>query len=96
MSDDKVNGSAQRDVEAMPGLTQIPTSVTLSAEQFEKLYLNPMMHRQTPLTRNLGNPTPLYDFPTCTLNVRYSKLTFNAILGLSVLMSLRLRRSRVR
>ena len=44
---------------AMPGLTQIPTSVTLSAEQFERLYLNPMMHRQSALTKNLGNPTPL-------------------------------------
>ncbi|KAJ5241463.1 uncharacterized protein N7469_003054 [Penicillium citrinum] len=43
----------------MPRLAQIPTSVTLSAEQFEKLYLNPMMHRQSKLTKNLGNPTPL-------------------------------------
>lgn len=49
---------------AMPGLTQVPTSVTLSAEQFERLYLNPMMHRQTSLTKNLGNPTPLYVIPT--------------------------------
>jgi hypothetical protein len=46
----------------MPGLTQVPTSVTLSAEQFERLYLNPMMHRQSALTKNLGNPTPLYIF----------------------------------
>jgi hypothetical protein len=44
----------------MSGLTQVPTSVTLSAEQFERLYLNPMMHRQSSLTKNLGNPTPLY------------------------------------
>lgn len=44
---------------AMPGLTQVPTSVTLSAEQFERLYLNPMMHRQSALTKSLGNPTPL-------------------------------------
>ncbi|OQE14105.1 hypothetical protein PENSTE_c039G04297 [Penicillium steckii] len=43
----------------MPRLAQVPTSVTLSAEQFEKLYLNPMMHRQTKLTKSLGNPTPL-------------------------------------
>ncbi|KAJ5378631.1 hypothetical protein N7509_011750 [Penicillium cosmopolitanum] len=43
----------------MPRLTQIPTSITLSAEQFERLYLNPMMHRQTALTKSLGNPTPL-------------------------------------
>lgn len=45
---------------AMPALTQVPTSVTLSAEQFEKLYLSPMMHRQPALAKNLGNPTPLY------------------------------------
>jgi hypothetical protein len=44
----------------MPRLTQVPTSITLSAEQFERLYLNPMMHRQTALTKSLGNPTPLY------------------------------------
>ncbi|KAJ5994896.1 hypothetical protein N7481_001873 [Penicillium waksmanii] len=43
----------------MPRLTQVPTSITLSAEQFERLYLNPMMHRQTALTKSLGNPTPL-------------------------------------
>ena len=67
MSDDKMNGNAQRDVEAMPSLTQVPTSVTLSAEQFEKLYLNPMLHRQTPLTRNLANPTPLYVLPISAL-----------------------------
>lgn len=45
---------------AMPALTQVPTSVTLSAEQFEKLYLSPMMHRQPAMAKNLGNPTPLY------------------------------------
>ncbi|ODM20247.1 Protein alcS [Aspergillus cristatus] len=44
---------------AMPALTQVPTSVTLSAEQFEKLYLSPMMHRQPAMAKNLGNPTPL-------------------------------------
>lgn len=54
------------DVESMPGLAQMPTSVTLSAEQFEKLYLNPMMHRQSSLTKRLGNPTPLYLLLTCT------------------------------
>jgi hypothetical protein len=47
---------------AMPALTQVPTSVTLSAEQFEKLYLTPMMHRQPALAKNLGNPTPLYAY----------------------------------
>lgn len=49
---------------AMPHLTQVPTSVTLSAEQFEKLYLSPMMHRQSGLNKKLGNPTPLYAHPS--------------------------------
>lgn len=47
---------------AMPKLKQIPTSVTLSAEQFEKLYLNPLSRRQPEMTKKLGNPTPLYVF----------------------------------
>ncbi|KUL87763.1 hypothetical protein ZTR_03161 [Talaromyces verruculosus] len=33
--------------------------VTLSAEQFEKLYLAPMTRRQPKLAKQLGNPTPL-------------------------------------
>lgn len=45
-------------------LTQVPTSVTLSAEQFEKLYLSPLSRRQPEITKKLGNPTPLYVFPT--------------------------------
>lgn len=53
------DSTSQSDAGAMPGLTQVPTSVTLSAEQFEKLYLNPMMHRQPALAKNLGNPTPM-------------------------------------
>ncbi|KAJ5099221.1 GPR1/FUN34/YaaH-class plasma membrane protein [Penicillium argentinense] len=56
----RINSKASHhEVGVMPGLTQVPTSVTLSAEQFERLYLNPMMHRQSALTKNLGNPTPL-------------------------------------
>ncbi|KAJ5172943.1 GPR1/FUN34/YaaH-class plasma membrane protein [Penicillium capsulatum] len=51
--------ASHSDVGAMPRLTQVPTSVTLSAEQFEKLYLSPMMHRQSSLNKKLGNPTPL-------------------------------------
>ncbi|KAJ6121099.1 hypothetical protein N7523_005379 [Penicillium sp. IBT 18751x] len=51
--------ASQSDAGAMPVLTQVPTSVTLSAEQFEKLYLSPMLHRQPALAKNLGNPTPL-------------------------------------
>lgn len=41
------------------GLTTVPTSVTLSAEQFERLYLSPMSVRQSPLAKKVGNPTPL-------------------------------------
>lgn len=44
---------------AMPSLTTIPTSVTLSAEQFEKLYLSPLTQRQGVLSKQMGNPTPL-------------------------------------
>lgn len=40
-------------------LTTIPTSVTLSPEQFEKLYLTPMTRRQPELASRVGNPTPL-------------------------------------
>lgn len=43
----------------MQTLAQVPTSVTLSAEQFEKLYLNPLNRRQPEMTKRLGNPTPL-------------------------------------
>ncbi|RJE20007.1 hypothetical protein PHISCL_07654 [Aspergillus sclerotialis] len=46
-------------VAGMQKLTQVPTSVTLSAEQFEMLYLNPMRRRQPAMTKRLGNPTPL-------------------------------------
>lgn len=52
--------TSHHEVGGMHRLTQIPTSVTLSAEQFERLYLNPMLHRQSSVSKNLGNPTPLY------------------------------------
>ncbi|GAQ05462.1 protein alcS [Aspergillus lentulus] len=48
-----------QDDTAMPSLTTIPTSVTLSAEQFEKLYLSPLTQRQGMLSKQMGNPTPL-------------------------------------
>ncbi|KAJ6183690.1 hypothetical protein N7519_004991 [Penicillium mononematosum] len=41
------------------GLTPVPTSVTLSAEQFERLYLSPMTVRQSSIAKKVGNPTPL-------------------------------------
>lgn len=59
----------------MPRLTQVPTSVTLSAEQFEKLYLSPMMHRQSGLNKKLGNPTPLYVRNAHPSRETYSPLT---------------------
>lgn len=40
-------------------LSRVPTSLTLTAEQFEKLYLTPMTHRQGALSKQVGNPTPL-------------------------------------
>ncbi|KAL4916742.1 GPR1/FUN34/yaaH family-domain-containing protein [Aspergillus aurantiobrunneus] len=40
-------------------ISTVPTSVTLSAEQFERLYLTPMTHKQPALTKKVGNPTPL-------------------------------------
>lgn len=40
-------------------LTTIPTSVTLSPEQFETLYLTPMTRRQPEFAKRVGNPTPL-------------------------------------
>ncbi|KAJ5917144.1 GPR1/FUN34/YaaH-class plasma membrane protein [Penicillium verhagenii] len=62
MHDEIMRGSSKishSEAGGMPVLTQVPTSVTLSAEQFERLYLSPMMHRQPTLAKNLGNPTPL-------------------------------------
>ncbi|KAJ5937511.1 hypothetical protein N7454_003853 [Penicillium verhagenii] len=62
MHDEIMHGSSKishGEAGGMPFLTQVPTSVTLSAEQFERLYLSPMMHRQPTLAKNLGNPTPL-------------------------------------
>ncbi|BDD57441.1 hypothetical protein MAP00_002805 [Monascus purpureus] len=43
----------------MPRLSTIPTSITLSSEQFERLYLSPLLHRQPQYAKQLGNPTPL-------------------------------------
>ncbi|KAJ5641252.1 hypothetical protein N7490_005252 [Penicillium lividum] len=61
MADEIMRGSSKisHSEGGMPALTQVPTSITLSAEQFERLYLSPMMHRQPKLAKNLGNPTPL-------------------------------------
>jgi hypothetical protein len=68
----------------MPGLTQVPTSITLSGEQFEKLYLSPMMHRQSHVSKTMGNPTPLYVPPFPWIKVRWAD---HLILGRWVLTS---------
>lgn len=60
--------SSPQDDTAMPSLTTIPTSVTLSAEQFEKLYLSPLTQRQGMLSKQMGNPTPLY-LPTLDTSI---------------------------
>ncbi|KAJ5352099.1 GPR1/FUN34/yaaH protein [Penicillium brevicompactum] len=44
---------------ALHGLTTVPTSVTLTSEQFERLYLTPMTVRQSSIAKKVGNPTPL-------------------------------------
>ncbi|KAJ5098362.1 hypothetical protein N7532_005363 [Penicillium argentinense] len=40
-------------------LSMVPTSVTLSAEQFERLYLTRMTCQRPKLAKQVGNPTPL-------------------------------------
>ena len=68
-SDIEYNGEARAaaaNKESSYGLSTVPTSVTLSPEQFERLYLSPMMHRQGSLAKQVGNPTPLYVF-SCAL-----------------------------
>ncbi|KAL1966040.1 hypothetical protein VTN77DRAFT_4980 [Rasamsonia byssochlamydoides] len=53
------NGQTPSQEGGMSTLTTVPTSITLTAEQFEKLYLSPLSRREGTLTRKLGNPTPL-------------------------------------
>lgn len=52
------NNPSQKD-SSMHGLSTVPTSVTLTAEQFERLYLTPMTRHQPALAKKVGNPTPL-------------------------------------
>jgi hypothetical protein len=55
-------------------LSRVNTTITLSSEQFEKLYLNPMMRGQQPFTKKLANPTPLCVFcqiQKCVLSRTY-------------------------
>ncbi|ODM14441.1 Protein alcS [Aspergillus cristatus] len=53
------NAASHNKESSMYGLSTVPTSVTLTAEQFERLYLTPMTRRQPPLAKQVGNPTPL-------------------------------------
>ena len=71
---------------AMPALTTIPTSITLSTEQFEKLYLTPLRHRQPALTKTFGNPTPLCvtDLLLFATNLEYSYEIYRALGGFVV------------
>ncbi|KAJ5780267.1 hypothetical protein N7457_005427 [Penicillium paradoxum] len=61
-SDISQNGESKvtiQDKENTLHLTTVPTSVTLSSEQFERLYLSRMTVQQSSLAKKVGNPTPL-------------------------------------
>jgi hypothetical protein len=51
--------SSQVEENKTHALSTVPTSVTLSAEQFERLYLTPMTRQQPKFAKQVGNPTPL-------------------------------------
>lgn len=53
---DKTTGSVHDKDNASQLLSK---TVTLSAEQFERLYLAPRTRSQPKLAKQLGNPTPL-------------------------------------
>jgi hypothetical protein len=81
-SDHSQNGETkvafQNRESTLPGLTTVPTSVTLSAEQFERLYLTPMTARQSSLSKQVGNPTPLWVFQSyliCLIVWRFYLMT---------------------
>lgn len=59
MSSDTSHNMETKQESGYQGLSTVPTSVTLTAEQFERLYLTPMTHRQPALAKTVGNPTPL-------------------------------------
>jgi hypothetical protein len=44
-------------------LDRVQTTLTLSPEQFEKLYLAPIGRHQPSLAKKFGNPTPLLVIP---------------------------------
>lgn len=49
----------QTGAQGFPDLSQVHTTITLSPEQFEKLYLAPIGRHQPRLAKKFGNPTPL-------------------------------------
>ncbi|KAK6387340.1 hypothetical protein LTS17_000607 [Exophiala oligosperma] len=49
----------QNGTHGFPDLKQVHTTITLSPEQFEKLYLAPIGRHQPTLAKKFGNPTPL-------------------------------------
>ena len=62
----EVNGGSTDDIEHKGGTQQSEnalyrsnTNITLSPEQFEKLYLSPQNQTKGDLRKTFGNPTPL-------------------------------------
>lgn len=51
--------SPHSEADRLPQLTHVNTTVTLSPEQFERLYLTPIGRSQHGLAKKFGNPTPL-------------------------------------
>ncbi|KAJ5475733.1 hypothetical protein N7475_001462 [Penicillium sp. IBT 31633x] len=56
---DGVKTSSKNIENSLQGLSTVQTTITLSPEQFERLYLTPMTRRQPELAKQMGNPTPL-------------------------------------
>lgn len=54
---------SSQELEEAEMLNRVNTTITLSPEQFEKLYLNPLTRREHTLTKRFANPTPLYVKP---------------------------------
>lgn len=64
----KAEASSENMESAMQGLSTVPTTVTLSAEQFERLYLTPRTHRQTALTKKTGKSDTFVGLPLIFLS----------------------------
>lgn len=55
----KTNVTASSQANGFTDLSRLNTTITLTPEQFEKIYLAPLNHRHHGLAKQLGNPTPL-------------------------------------